>query len=174
MKKLLNSVYNCLETQNWYGALLISLTLPDICGFANYPQLHSKERYVKWFNIYLKPKYEHLDILTKDKTIFLTGEDCYALRCSFLHEGSDIIVSQRARKILDNYVFTTTGAHCNYLVFTDRKILQLSVDKFCKDICSGVEKWIENTSNDKEINEIISGMLKIHTSGSVVNGIQYN
>jgi hypothetical protein len=171
MKNLVDSVYRCLNTQNWYGALMISLTLPDICGFSQYSNLSSGARYVKWFNQYLKSKYECQNLFTNESIIFLTGEDCYALRCSFLHEGSDEIVSQRARKILEKFIFTTTGLHCNYFDYNGVKMLQLDVDTFCKDICNAIGKWLEETSDIKEVNENLSGMLKIHIGGYKENGL---
>jgi hypothetical protein len=107
----------------------LSLILPDICGKFKDSNKSFSERYPEWFDKYLGERYNG----------YLSGKDCYALRCSFLHEGSDGISQQRARKVLDYFVFIPNGAHCNKLSnchfgdpkYDGKEILQLSVSKFC-------------------------------------------
>lgn len=152
MKELVDSVLSSLKNKNWYSALIVSLILPDICGKIQYPNKRSQERYTEWFNHYLIDIYKG----------FLTANDCYALRCSYLHEGSDIIIEQRAREILDSIVFTTTPSHRNYVNLGGNKYLQLNVEKFCTDICIGVSKWLHDVADDSTIQGRISKLLKIY------------
>lgn len=63
--------------------------------------------------------------------------------------------------------------HCNYFELNGRNMLQLDVNTFCRDICSAVEKWINDTKDNKQVNEYINGMLKIHPSGDTVFGIKF-
>ncbi len=57
MEQFSNAIRNCLDSQNWYGALFISLAVPDICGNITYPELRGqgfvKERYERWVEKYL-------------------------------------------------------------------------------------------------------------------------
>ena len=139
MRQFIAAVNKALENENWYAALFISLTLPDICGKVQYHCLNSSEkRYVQWFNKYLSNKYTHGVGPDRQKHVFLSGEDCYALRCSLLHEGADVISHQRCRKVLDSFLFLTTGSHCNYCNVNGHTFLQLNVSNFCKDICDSV------------------------------------
>lgn len=48
----------------------------------------------KWFNDYLRQKYTHYIGADSYEHQFLTGEDMYALRCSFLHAGEVMIDNQ--------------------------------------------------------------------------------
>ena len=48
MRHFISAVNKSLENENWYAALFIALTLPDICGKIQYPYLNSSEkRYVQ-------------------------------------------------------------------------------------------------------------------------------
>ena len=47
----------CLEHERYMAALALALTLPDICGKAEFPSKHTSvtERYIKWFNQFVEP-----------------------------------------------------------------------------------------------------------------------
>lgn len=162
------AVRKALAEKNWYAALAVALTLPDICGRLESPNVASLKRYVRWCDSYLTPRY------TKEMPggmhIFLGGQDCYALRCAFLHEGRDEIVDQRARKALESFMFITPphwgSMHCNQV----NSKLQLQVDLFCEDICVGVEQWNTDNSNNREVSNRSGEMMRIMDS---TNGISF-
>ncbi|MCD4761634.1 hypothetical protein K8R32_01620 [bacterium] len=165
MQKILQSIENSLKNKNWYSALVLSLILPDICGKFEDNNLSSSKRYPEWFEKYLGEKYGG----------YLSGNDCYALRCSFLHEGSNKITQQRAREVLDYLVFIPNGSHCSRFgncyfgdpKYDGKEILQLSVSKFCQDMIEATKQWIKETSKDT------SEMLEIHENGfSIGNAIR--
>ncbi len=68
---------------------------------------------------------------------FLSGNDCYALRCAYLHEGSDNISQQNAKEVVDKFHFIVapkgSTIHCNMM----NTKLQLQVDIFCEDTQAG-------------------------------------
>jgi hypothetical protein len=142
MKHFVGAVKSAIAQENWYAALTLALTLPDICGRLEAPTAKSKERYVQWCTIHLTPRYTSRIGADSQEHVFLYGEDCYALRCAVLHEGADDIVSQHTRRALNSFQFIRppqTGLiHCNQI----GSRLQLQVDRFCFDICAGVEDWI--------------------------------
>ena len=121
----------------------------------------SKEERDKW-------KKEILEFKPpKVARIFLSGNDCYALRCAALHEGSnDISSGHKARERVESFCFiapvfddagNAKGPHNNMVM----DVLQLRVDIFCQDIVNGVEEWIS------EKNPNIPPLLKIVESDSV-------
>ncbi|MBA7504750.1 hypothetical protein ES706_03404 [subsurface metagenome] len=105
MKQLIDSVESSIKAENWYAALILTLTLPDIAGKIDNPNSASNSRYAAWFDKYVGEKYKAKIGADKVEHIFLSGNDCYALRCSFLHEGKSEIVHQRARNVLDDFEF---------------------------------------------------------------------
>jgi uncharacterized protein YfbU (UPF0304 family) len=165
MKELINAVQISLQTKNWHAALFVALALPDICSKLECPNSKkSQGRYITWFNRYLSDKYIHEVGADHQRHVFLTGEDCYALRCAYLHEGSDEITEQTCQQVLNNFKFTTDLSHLNYINNGDNKTLQLQVETFCKEICTAVGQWLRDVSTNNEVQNRISKMLKIHDS----------
>ncbi|WP_455976607.1 hypothetical protein [Methylorubrum populi] len=77
--------------------------------------------------------------------VYLSGTDCYCLRCSLAHEASDEITGQRIRDTLDQFILvypsSPVSMHNNHISDAGKKKLQLQVDIFCTDICDGVAQW---------------------------------
>ncbi|ENH96894.1 hypothetical protein J416_08277 [Gracilibacillus halophilus YIM-C55.5] len=154
------SIMSAIENENWYAALSISLTLPDICSKIEKPKNSPNDRYPKWFDKYVSKYYTVYHRNSKINT-FLTGNDAYALRCSFLHQGETNIEEQKARKVLNDYVFVAPLA--NSIVHNNKvnDTLQLQVDIFCKDIIEGIKEWLDDVKNNKEINERAKNIIEI-------------
>ncbi|MBD2518631.1 hypothetical protein H6G93_27425 [Nostoc sp. FACHB-973] len=183
MKQLKEAVRQAISEHNWYCALAGALILPDICSSLDKPEMMDKvkERYVGWYNSYVIEKYTGIEGSFNEekeyvydeskKIIFLSGQDCYALRCAYLHNGLDEITEQKARKSLDKFRFVTpseSGEQSKHLqktiTFYDdkREVLQLEVDKFCEDICSGVDKWGANVETVSSIQDKLGELLTIY------------
>lgn len=153
MENILKSIENSLQSKNWYSALVLTLILPDICSKMEGTNKSSSKRYPEWFNTYLGKKYRG----------FLSGDDCYALRCAFFHEGSSNIEKQRARDVLDHFVFIADGPHCNRISkctfgnpkYDGKDILQLSVNHFCQDMTGAAKQWLDDTSVTKNLSEML-------------------
>nr|MBV6631350.1 hypothetical protein [Oceanococcus sp. HetDA_MAG_MS8] len=143
MQELIAAIDSNIATGNWYSALFVALSLPDVCGKIEYPERHGSQRnYADWFNRFVADRYTHRVGAGAREVVFLSGNDCYALRCAYLHEGSDDVTRQRAREAVDKFHFIVAPhgctIHCNMM---DTK-LQLQVDIFCRDIRDGVIEWL--------------------------------
>jgi len=53
MKTFIGSIRLSVANENWYGALIISLILPDICGKIEFPNKSTGKRYSEWFDKYV-------------------------------------------------------------------------------------------------------------------------
>ena len=162
MENILKSIEKSLDDKNWYGALILSLILPDICAKVEGSTKCSSERYLEWFEKYLGTKYYG----------FLSGHDCYAFRCSLLHEGHGNIEErsasdkQRQNDVLHRFEFIDNGPHCNLVSnchfgdpkYDGKNILQLSVKDFCQDMIGAAKEWL----NDSAVIKDLSEMLVIH------------
>ncbi|MFL0475595.1 hypothetical protein ACH0CI_26805 [Priestia sp. 179-F W1.4 NHS] len=156
-----NAIKKALQSENWHAALAVSLTLPDICGKLQDENLKSTKRYVKWYNQYLKDQYTMLIGADKKEHQFLTGEDMYALRCSFLHAGEVNIENQWVRKVLKDYKFVAPIPNRTLHMNQSGDTLQLQVDLFCLDICTAVENWIEDFKGNEKIQQRAEMMIDI-------------
>ena len=162
MNGFITSIKKALSNENWYVALFACLTMPDICGRIEFPSLSlSSERYILWFNKYLLKKYTSKVGAEQKEHVFLSGEDCYALRCSFLHEGSTNITRQRIQKALDDFHFNIPSkkklVHCNQVNST----LQLQVDIFCNDVIDAIKKWLDDINDDEGKKRQLDELLEI-------------
>jgi len=157
--RYLDSITKSLESKNWYAALFIALTIPDICGALEHPNEKSGTRYVNWYNKYMLPKYSSIIL----QHVFLSGDDCYALRCSLLHEGTGDIEKQKISKTLESVHFNKPSdkggrLHCNQR----NNVLQLQVDVFCNDFISAVHQWLSDVQGDAGILARMQSLSKIH------------
>lgn len=175
MKNIIDAIEKSLKDKNWYSALVLSLILPDICAKLEGSTKSSAERYAEWFDKYLGNSGRKYDQ-------FLTGHDCYALRCSFLHEGHGNIEErnaterQREKDVLDRFIFHSGECHrirLNNNHFGDpesdgKDNLVLSVETFCQDILEATKEWLADPLIDKDLTNI----LKIHERGLIIGGMR--
>ncbi|MCE1020541.1 hypothetical protein LU640_29335 [Pseudomonas monteilii] len=161
MNRFTKSLRSSVANSDWYVALSTALTLPDVCGRLIDPTLPSSKRYPAWFREWLEPKYT-VD-LPRGRRIFLSGEDCYALRCSYLHEGGGDITQQKARKALEDFHFIFPPGNGNSIHRNlYNNTLQLQVDKFCLEIADAVDAWAKSVADDADIQGRMASLLKIH------------
>jgi len=142
MNHLIAAVERSLQTGNHYAALAMALTLPDICGWILNPNVGSKVRYISWFEKYLQPQYTRPASLRMAEHVFLTGADCYALRCAYLHEGRDDITDQHAQQVLESFQFVVPPQ--GWLVHRNQmnNTLQLQLDVFCREVTEAVAAFL--------------------------------
>lgn len=171
MKRFTDAVRKAIENENWYGALTTALTLPDVCGKLEDRVQGSQARYEAWWTEWMEPAYTSFRGPNRVRHVFLSGADCYALRCSYLHEGSGELGHQRARAVLDRFHFITPPrngsiAHRNQV----NDVLQLQVDLFSTDIADAVDRWAASVSTNCEIQTRMQALLVIHDSP---NGVRF-
>ncbi len=167
MDDLINALESAIENKNWYGALFIALSIPDICGYLETPDGGSQARYERWFEEYMLPKYS--SHIGPDRILhtFLSPSDCYALRCALLHEGREEITEQRAREALGRFYFIEPPSngqiHCNQI----NDVLQLQTDIFCSDILDGLRCWCNAIIGRADVEERILNILKVYPSNEI-------
>lgn len=87
IKELTWEICKCLKDGYYMAALTSALTIPDMCGKAEFPDLkNTGDRYKGWFD-------KHIGNHEKEKhgnkgMPYLSGELVYSLRCSLLHQGN--------------------------------------------------------------------------------------
>jgi hypothetical protein len=169
MRRFTESIRKSIAAQDWYGALSTALTLPDVCGRLENPTMGSKARYVEWFQQWLQPEYTLKIGPDEEEHVFLHGEDCYALRCSYLHEGGSNIEEQRAQKALEDFHFITPRPGCYVHCNQSNNTLQLQVDVFCNQIADAVDRWFESIKDNSDVRRRMGGLLVIHDSSKGIS-----
>ncbi|GAA1899990.1 hypothetical protein GCM10009837_23320 [Streptomyces durmitorensis] len=167
MEGFFDGLDQAVRERNWHAALVLALTLPDICVKASDPDRKtSRSRYAAWFEEYVAPAYTLYVGTPSDgeEVKFLSGKDCYALRCALLHEGSDNTTAHEVREALDGFHFCTPGergisVHMNK---SDRA-LNLMVDTFAQDVLAGARTWWE-TLPFEEQNAARTRQIALHST----------
>ena len=162
MKNLLYALKRCVHDRNWYGAITIALTLPDICGSIDTPGKNNSEaRSMAWFDRYVGHAY--IDEVNGVKCVFMTGGDCYALRCATLHQGTFDVSDQRARDVVDKFILHHSVVMRFHNVRRGKKLV-IDLTTFCLDIAAGVESWeaeVMRDADDRRRSRIAS-LLPLH------------
>ena len=156
-------IERAIANKMYQSALALALTLPDICGNAEIPSPHVGMRYRVWFDKHVAPLYMPKYILGVEEPNrrIMTGDICYALRCSYLHSGNDDIDNKGRDAIISEYdtdhiityklILTideddNDGIECN----TDNSIqereyiVRINIPKMCCKICEATRAYIHS------------------------------
>lgn len=88
----------CLEKEHYLAALSLALTLPDICGKAEFSSNEKVSiRYINWFNKFMIP-YQKPSSPYSDDMPYLSGETVFNLRNEVLHSGNLNIVKDKIKE----------------------------------------------------------------------------
>lgn len=149
--KICDEIESCLRNENYIAALTLALTIPDICGkaeFSNYSG--SKKKYISWYDshfhmIYLKEEQKDFPIID--------GSIIYDLRCQMLHFGNPGI---NDKSKFCNFVIeygkdkTRDGSRMNVTKRTDTGEMKFTyyfnLNEFCVNMVSMARYSYENNS----------------------------
>lgn len=162
MNHLIQAVRMAASIQNHYAALSLALALPDICGKLENPTWRSTRRYTEWFRANMQPRYTHPIGPSHGVHVFLSAEDCYALRCAYLHEGDMDITEQHVRQTLERFHFVLPSVSGNVYHFVQHdNAMAIEPGRFCEEICQAVEVWLSRAINDPVIGPRIHALPKL-------------
>ena len=149
---LLEQIESNLNAKNYYTALFVTLTIPDICGaLASSNGMASGNKYAEWFNDCVAHKH-----FAWGKQ-WLTGEDCYQIRCAMLHQGrSDrpkisyssvrFMIKQPNTAIVGGIILIKDEALKDKAL--KDKTLYIDLLQFCQNIVQSAYDWLEEVEND--------------------------
>lgn len=104
MQRIFDEIRMCLDNECYVAALALALTLPDVCGKAEFPRIRkNRDRYIKWYKRNVGDFREWLFEVTDDnrQSPHLDAEMVYDLRCALLHSGN---IETKKEEIKDIYL----------------------------------------------------------------------
>jgi hypothetical protein len=152
VEALLREIEKALNVELYYLALLLTLTLPDICVALEQPDGRTigKRMYKAWYkaNVY--------DIIGG-----LTPDEAYELRSTVVHQsraqGSDARTYSRI-------IFTMKGG-----VRVDNSVLDdalsLDAEMFCGRWIGMVRKWLEKNKDNPMVLSHLPNLLQVRPNG---------
>ena len=128
VNKLIREINIALDNDLYFVALNTALTLPDICGRAEYPELRTAERYKKWYQEYIG-QYEQCPEDKDNNTGFpyLSDDVVYQLRCSILHQGNLNI--EKGKTGIDKFALTIESKN-EFNIYFDTSSMSISVNPY--------------------------------------------
>lgn len=160
MQRFTQAIEDSLSSKNWNSALFLALSLPDICCRLN--SVSGKKAYAGWFEKYLGHIYTH------EGDVFLSGDDCFSLRCALLHQGVADLRDHGKGSVISKFHFTVASCH----ICRIQDVLQLDVRQFCRDMVSGVHVWLVSFKEDDPLFDAkLKTLLFVHVGDSNVNGV---
>lgn len=152
---LVKDIRKALEKELYFVALSAALTLPDICGKAEYPdEKKDGRRYRMWYDKYIGD-YEKCS--SNEKIPYPDGNLIYKLRCALLHAGNPsiegfheenkidithfILITQKSNEFDfygDSYKIQEDESFCEY---------RMNVQRICTLICNVAEIYYKENQN---------------------------
>lgn len=138
IQKVVDEINIALNNGLYLVALTSALTLPDVCGKAEYPDKKTGERYKQWYTNYVK-----------DGSI--PAEQVYSLRCNLLHEGSAegkdsdnfhfiLMTNQFTQSLGIDFCFSTGITHADG---SSEQKITVYVGFLCTAICRAVQAYYQ-------------------------------
>ncbi len=164
METLTKEIKEALRNRLLYAALVLALTLPDVCSALESEDGQTNlERYTAWCDIWLTQKYRK----------HLTANDLYRLRCGMTHQArldhpglpyARVFFTLRPNGSLfhRNTLKSTYGLKPGE---TAKSALNLDLHLFCKDVVESAEAWFEQKKSDPFVQTNLANLVQFHPNG---------
>ena len=160
MRRFTDAGRQALSTDNWYAALSLALTIPDICGSLEDPGPNkSGPRYDRWCTKWLVSRYT-MFASSDAPQVLLSGKDHFALRCSLIHSGSTEIEPRRGVDVT-RVLFADRTIQSD--VVRDGTVLFLRVDAFCENVFDAAERWDDAMKGDENVQREKAKLLSLES-----------
>lgn len=160
VNNIIKDIETSLKNQAYLAALALSLTLPDICGKAEFPNEGNGSRYIKWFDKYIgqyekPPQKNNVQHTLFDDMPYMSGEIVYQLRNSFLHQGTPSIEKGRIREqrckvtrftLIIASAINGGGSSVSQSGFIDseNRTLEINIVNLCCKLCLVAKTYYED------------------------------
>jgi hypothetical protein len=153
MEMMLREIERALEARLYYSAVIMALTLPDVCAALESEDARTtKQRYMAWYRANIGAAYG-----------FMTDEDCYSLRCGVVHQGRFGGHGMRYGRV----VFTMPIPERNIVIHNNvmNDALNLDANVFCRDLIAAVRRWFAAHSQEANVQANLPNLVQLREDG---------
>lgn len=156
INQIVKEVEICLDNECYIAALTSALTLPDICGKAEYPKEKTSERYIKWYHEWIG-QYEKCPNDKHDMP-YPSAEIIYSLRCSLLHEGNPDVnlyknnLTSFKLLITDNYMAGGSASIYHDSNGNHGREIEIGIKNLCFKLCRLAKIYYEENKDKFNFN----------------------
>lgn len=152
MHAILDEIEQCVASSNFYAAITLALTVPDVGGALGAPDGRSDgARYQAWYDSNLSARYP-----------WLTAKDFYSLRCGVVHQGQF-----RNSKLQFSRVLFTLPEVCGAIFHNNvlNDALNLDAGMFCDDVVASGRLWLSENENNAIVQTNLARSVKFYPQG---------
>jgi hypothetical protein len=145
------------EGPHYYLALSGAFVIPDMCGAMESDDGRATgARNTAWFDRHMAPR--HLQRPAEDP--FLSGEDCWRLRCSSLHQGT----TQHDQSSYSRILFTEPGPNTFHMnIINDA--LNIDIREFCREMAESASAWLDDAEDGEQFKGNYDKFLQRYPNG---------
>lgn len=156
--RIIEETKKCIDNECFIAALTLAITIPDICGKAEFPtETSTKRRYINWYNTYIGEYEKPIGPYGGDMP-YSSGELIYSLRNSMLHQGTPNIDSDKVseeRCKVNKFILTISNvedggtsmvSYGKEMKITER-MLQVNIVNLCSKICAAAKGYYYDNQN---------------------------
>lgn len=157
LQSILNDIRSCIANKLYYPALLIALTLPEICSALEVDDsVFIKEKQYAAF----VDKYAPLEVLN------ISGQNCYRLRGGVVHRGNAAGHPHIGASHVIFYVPESPSLiHGISVEVNGKRAANFDLIRFCEGMISAVEKWFVDHKDKSMVNQNIPRLLSLRLNG---------
>jgi hypothetical protein len=162
MKRFTDAGRLSLAAQNWMGALVIALMLPDVCGSMEEPGRKSEKRSKRWWRENVEPLLGNASRLP-----MIDAAEYWSLRNRLIHAGASEI-SELDTNRLKRFVFMSgdgvpNGEIHDVTINGERvpDITSLSVHEFCALVFQAADAWDQKSATDTTVQANKGNLLNV-------------
>ncbi|WP_344698905.1 hypothetical protein [Sphingomonas limnosediminicola] len=141
-----------------YLAMMQALAVPDICGALMASDGRAtRSAYLAWYGEYMWGNF-----------ILLSPEQCYSLRCGFVHQSRSDLAGGHFKRIAFHCHFW--GAMDSMPMVDMGDTLYISVEQFCAHLNNAAHRWFATVAFDPTVLENAQSLLKPKRSLNAMMG----
>jgi hypothetical protein len=152
LESILSDINRAIDAKLYYPAVLVSLTIPEICSALALPNTtFVKERHYVAF----------VDQYTTEPELGLSGQSCYRLRGGVVHRAS---FARHPLFDATHVIFSLPGSkfsvHAMSIVSGSKRAAAFDLLAFCKAMDSAARKWYADNYNNPLVEENMKHLIR--------------
>jgi len=152
MDTILADIDRAIAADLHYLAVVMSVTLPDICAALESPDGRtSQTKFMAWYDTHLSTKFR-----------LMSARDCYSLRCGVVHQGRFGLPGKQFGRV----IFTLPNAQG--IVIGQGAIndaLMFNAVQFCKTVTETVRDWFAVAAHDPVVQANLPNLIQLRPAG---------
>jgi hypothetical protein len=163
LHRYLADIHYAVNATAFYSALALALAIPDICGAIEFPDEQAVgRRYRDWFESWCGLMQSYVG-----------AADCYAIRCSYLHEGIQEFGGRSTIDATLSHIQFTVGMGGGGWSYTNiaaapgsdaKPAVRIPVELFCRDMTTSADAWRRSRASDPRTALALSRLIEFRNA----------